>query len=173
MPLATVASGNRQTPVWRCLPCGGLRLPAPPFLVLHPRQQPCNIFRLTKRYEFRIIRGQDLEGMARAATSGGRCQVTPGDRIRRYRVAQGLSQRALALKAGVRQAMVSDLETNKLRSTQLAIFEKLARALGVSVSQLVESGTDDPRRPPQARCAWKLSMREGGQCLGRNIVCPV
>jgi transcriptional regulator with XRE-family HTH domain len=97
--------------------------------------------------------------------------VTPGDRIRRYRVAQGLSQRALAQKAGVRQAMVSDLETNKLRSTQLAIFEKLARALGVSLGQLVERGIDDPQRPPQTRRAWKLSMPEGKQRLGRNIAC--
>jgi XRE family transcriptional regulator, master regulator for biofilm formation len=82
--------------------------------------------------------------------------VTPGDRIRRYRLARGWSQRELARRAGVRHAMVSDLETNKRTSTQLEIFEKLAAALETSVGSLVEgNNTEDPCTAPHTRCARK------------------
>jgi XRE family transcriptional regulator, master regulator for biofilm formation len=82
--------------------------------------------------------------------------VTPGDRIRRYRLARGWSQRELARRAGVRHAMISDLETNKRTSTQLEIFEKLAVALETSVGSLVEGDdTEDPCTAPHTRHAGK------------------
>jgi XRE family transcriptional regulator, master regulator for biofilm formation len=82
--------------------------------------------------------------------------VTPGDRIRRYRLARGWSMRELARRAGVRHAMISDLETNKRTSTQLSVFEKLAAALETSVGSLVEDdGTEDPCAAPHTRRARK------------------
>jgi transcriptional regulator with XRE-family HTH domain len=84
--------------------------------------------------------------------------VTPGDRIRRYRMARGWSQRELARRAGVRHAMISDLETNKRRSTQLSILEKLADALGTSVGALVEGdGSEGSCAAPHTRHAWRAS----------------
>jgi transcriptional regulator with XRE-family HTH domain len=91
--------------------------------------------------------------------------VTPGDRIRRYRLARGWSQRELARKAGVRHAMVSDLETNKRRSTQLSILEKLAVALEISLGKLVENDLDDPRRSPHTRRTWSRPCVRGGNVL--------
>jgi transcriptional regulator with XRE-family HTH domain len=89
---------------------------------------------------------------------GGGRYVTPGDRIRRYRMARGWSQRELARRAGVRHAMISDLETNKRRSTQLSIFEKLAAALETSVSALVEGeGAEGSCMAPHTRHAWRAS----------------
>jgi transcriptional regulator with XRE-family HTH domain len=89
---------------------------------------------------------------------GGGRYVTPGDRIRRYRMARGWSQRELARRAGVRHAMISDLETNKRRSTQLSIFEKLAAALGVSVGALVEDDDSEGScTAPHTRHAWRAS----------------
>jgi transcriptional regulator with XRE-family HTH domain len=84
--------------------------------------------------------------------------VTPGDRIKRYRLARGWSQRELARRADVRHAMISNLETNKLRATQLRIFEKLAAALDISVGQLVEEHTDDPYESPHVGRAWTASQ---------------
>jgi XRE family transcriptional regulator, master regulator for biofilm formation len=83
---------------------------------------------------------------------------TPGDRIRRFRLARGWSQRELARRAGVRRAMISDLETNKRRSTQLSFLEKLAVALEMSVGKLVEEHTDDPYESPHVGRAWTASQ---------------
>jgi transcriptional regulator with XRE-family HTH domain len=64
-------------------------------------------------------------------------------RLRELREAAGLSQVALAERAGVRQATVSDLETGKSKGIDFATLEALADALGTTAEQLL---VHTPRR---------------------------
>ena len=58
-------------------------------------------------------------------------------RLRDARKVKGWSQETLAAKAGVRQATISLLESGKARKVDLAILERLAKALGVSPRSLI------------------------------------
>ncbi len=58
-------------------------------------------------------------------------------RIRQLRQARGWSQADLAKRAGVRQATVSRIENNRVKSLDLAVFEKIAEALEVDPGYLV------------------------------------
>jgi transcriptional regulator with XRE-family HTH domain len=61
-------------------------------------------------------------------------------RLREWREQRGLRQVDLAERAGVRQATVSDIETKAkaghLRRLDLAVLERLAKALGITVDGL-------------------------------------
>lgn len=59
-------------------------------------------------------------------------------RLRELRTAKGHSQTALADLAGVRQATISELESGKAKRIDFATIEKLADALGVEPSELLE-----------------------------------
>ena len=61
-----------------------------------------------------------------------------GARIRRFRDTQGLSLRALAREAGVSVGYLSKLEQN-VSSPTVEMLEKIADALKVGVSELLES----------------------------------
>jgi XRE family transcriptional regulator, master regulator for biofilm formation len=54
------------------------------------------------------------------------------------REAQGLSQRSLAKKANVTAAYVAMIETGVRKNPSLAILQRLAKALGVPVTALLE-----------------------------------
>ena len=58
--------------------------------------------------------------------------------ITKLRQQQGLTQRALAEKAKVTAAYVAMIETGVRRNPSLAILQRLAKALGVPVTALVE-----------------------------------
>ena len=58
--------------------------------------------------------------------------------IKRRRTKLGLSQRALALRVGVSDAYIAQLETRERINPSLAVLKKLAKALKVSVAELVE-----------------------------------
>ena len=58
-------------------------------------------------------------------------------RLKRLRDEQGLSQRALAEKAGISREYLARLETARQDPT-LSTLEKLAKALGVKVAALLE-----------------------------------
>ena len=60
-----------------------------------------------------------------------------GQRIRQARERKGWSQRELARQAGVRHAIISELETGKKTDTIGVILKRLARALGVGVDYLL------------------------------------
>ena len=60
-------------------------------------------------------------------------------RLRELREAKGLTQQALADKARVRQATVSNLELGKKQRIDLGILERLARALNVEPGELLVS----------------------------------
>jgi transcriptional regulator with XRE-family HTH domain len=58
-------------------------------------------------------------------------------RLRALRAERGLSQMALAERAGIGRSYLARLELGQQDPT-LATLEKLARALGVKVSRLIE-----------------------------------
>lgn len=58
-------------------------------------------------------------------------------KIKRLRVDRGMTQKALAKKAGVSREYVARLETGR-HDPSLSTLAKLAKALGVPVARLVE-----------------------------------
>jgi transcriptional regulator with XRE-family HTH domain len=58
-------------------------------------------------------------------------------RLKRLRMEQGLSQRALAARAGLSREYLARLETARQDPT-LSTLEKLARALKVPVADLIK-----------------------------------
>ncbi|HEX7125044.1 MAG TPA: helix-turn-helix transcriptional regulator [Thermodesulfobacteriota bacterium] len=70
---------------------------------------------------------------------GSACEPAPrrfGARVRTLRLALGLSQEALGFRADLHRTYVSDIERGRRNPSLLQVL-KLARALGVSVGQLV------------------------------------
>ncbi len=58
-------------------------------------------------------------------------------RVREIREAQGLSQAALAEKAGIRPATLSAIETGQTKGIDFDTLERLARALSVPAQVLI------------------------------------
>ena len=58
--------------------------------------------------------------------------------IKRRRTEVGLSQRALAKLVGVSDAYITQLETRERINPSLDVLKKLAKALKVTVAELVE-----------------------------------
>lgn len=61
-----------------------------------------------------------------------------------FRKAKRWSQKKLAEKAGISQTYVSELEAEKKQPT-IPIVEKLASALGVSISKLLDQKSQFPK----------------------------
>jgi len=62
---------------------------------------------------------------------------TMGRRVKRLRAAKGLSQRELAAKAKVSQGLIHQLETGAIQDVRSQIVVKLAKTLGVPVTELL------------------------------------
>ena len=58
--------------------------------------------------------------------------------VRRLRVQKGLSQVALAKKARVSQGYVAQMEGGVSKNPTLEVLKRLAKALGVPVTELLE-----------------------------------
>ena len=58
--------------------------------------------------------------------------------IKRLRTARGLSQRALAARAGVTNPYIAQLETGQRGNPTVLVAARLAAALGVPVMELIE-----------------------------------
>jgi transcriptional regulator with XRE-family HTH domain len=58
--------------------------------------------------------------------------------IRKLRESKGITQRDLAAKADVTGAYVAQLETGTKKNPSIAVLKRLAKALGVQVSELLE-----------------------------------
>lgn len=67
-----------------------------------------------------------------------------GRRVRQFRELRGMSVRGLASAAGVSPSFLSQLE-NHHTSASVASLRKLAEALGVSVAELIDSGSGHSR----------------------------
>jgi transcriptional regulator with XRE-family HTH domain len=63
-----------------------------------------------------------------------------GRRVKRLREAKGLSQRGLAAKAKASQSLIHQLETGKVQDIRSQVVVKLAKALGVPVTELLGGG---------------------------------
>jgi DNA-binding Xre family transcriptional regulator len=64
-------------------------------------------------------------------------------RLKELRQERGLSQAALAKRAGIRQATISELETGKSQAITFDVLERLARALQVAPGEILDVA---PRR---------------------------
>lgn len=60
-----------------------------------------------------------------------------GDRIKRLRDGRGLTQSALAALAGIKQPHLSQIESGVRQDPQGSVLAALARALGVTVDELL------------------------------------
>ncbi len=60
-----------------------------------------------------------------------------GRRVKRLREARELSQRAVAAKAKVTQGLIHQLETGAVQDVRSQVVVKLAKALGVRVTELL------------------------------------
>lgn len=60
-----------------------------------------------------------------------------GNRVRALRKEQGISQEAFADKCGLNRTYISGIERGK-RNVALCNIEAIARAFGISISQLTE-----------------------------------
>ena len=61
-----------------------------------------------------------------------------GRMIQRLREEKGLSQRQLASRAGVTNGYISQLEAGDKKNPSLAVLQRLAKALGVPVTGLLQ-----------------------------------
>ena len=57
--------------------------------------------------------------------------------IKKLREEKGLSQKALAERVGVTDAYITMLETGVRKNPSLAVLQRLAKALGVPVTELL------------------------------------
>jgi len=93
------------------------------------------------------------------------CHVQPGETIRRRRLANGLTQQRLAIRAGSSQAAISRLERGEISPT-FHTFEQLLTVMGEEAELSVrrsEADYDPARirslraRPPAERLAQAIS----------------
>ena len=58
--------------------------------------------------------------------------------IAQQRKERGLSQNQLAKLAGVHQSVISDIENGKTKAPRIDTMNAIAKALGISVNELIE-----------------------------------
>lgn len=73
--------------------------------------------------------------------------ATVGVRIRALREACGLSGNALAKLAGLSQGHLRDIETGRVKDPGLTVAAAIARALNVSVDDLLREPAEDAALP--------------------------
>jgi transcriptional regulator with XRE-family HTH domain len=71
-----------------------------------------------------------------------------GQRIRDRRRELGWTQEELARRLGVRQNVISRLESGTVSNPSIAMIRNLARVLGVTADYLVGMYDDDPNGSP-------------------------
>jgi transcriptional regulator with XRE-family HTH domain len=76
--------------------------------------------------------------------------MTLGEQLKALRTAHGWTQKELAQRARVRQALISDLEQGKIADTKTRSMQRLAEALGVTLDALIGPypGPPDPEDSP-------------------------
>ena len=97
--------------------------------------------------------------------------TTVGKRIRSCRLRLGLSQEKLAEAAGFHPTYVGQLERGEKNMT-IDSLDRICRALGVSISQLLEGLGGEPtqRGIPMQCCDVVTAMSPGGQDHALNIL---
>jgi Predicted transcriptional regulators len=69
--------------------------------------------------------------------------MTLGGRLKALRLARDWTQQDLSDRAGVRQPLISQLETGRKKDTLALIVQRLARALGVTVEELLDGECEE------------------------------
>jgi transcriptional regulator with XRE-family HTH domain len=97
-----------------------------------------------------------------AAASNQASEVPPalGPNLRRLRSKRGLSLERLARRSGVSRAMLSQIELGQSAPT-INLLWKIARALEVPFSSLIDRGTNDVATVLPARSGKLLANQEG------------
>jgi transcriptional regulator with XRE-family HTH domain len=70
------------------------------------------------------------------------------DALRRLRKAAGMTQQALAMKAGLSISAVIHIEAGRIPDPRVSTLRALAKALGVPLDEL--AGEDEPEAAPPA-----------------------
>ena len=73
-----------------------------------------------------------------------------GERIQVCRLRKGISQRELARRAGVRHALISELETGKRHDAMASTIRAIAIALDTSMDYLCSRFGEDEDEPASA-----------------------
>jgi transcriptional regulator with XRE-family HTH domain len=83
--------------------------------------------------------------------------MTIGQRVRAARIAAGLSQEQLAERCGVAQAAISRIERGETREPGVLVMAGIARALELSIDELVAHSV---RRRPVQQLAERIAALE-------------
>jgi transcriptional regulator with XRE-family HTH domain len=81
-------------------------------------------------------------------------QTPIAETLKRWRAVRGLSQRALAERAGVGCVLVARLELGQT-DPRLSTLRRLAKALNVTVGELVDGAPGTEKRPTRKRARGK------------------
>ena len=65
-------------------------------------------------------------------------EINIGENIKKYRTKQKLSQEDFAKKSGVKYTTLTKIESNVIRKPSVLVMDKLAKALGVSIEDLIK-----------------------------------
>jgi len=65
-------------------------------------------------------------------------EINIGENIKKYRNKQGLTQEDFAKKSGVKYTTLTKIESNVIKKPSVLIMAKLAKALGVSIEDLIK-----------------------------------
>jgi len=74
-----------------------------------------------------------------------------GTRLKRERERKGWSQNELSRLSGVRQSLISELESGKKRDTTGSVLKRLARTLGVTMDYLGGMYEEEEERTAELR----------------------
>jgi len=64
--------------------------------------------------------------------------VNIGKNVKKYRNKQGLSQESFAKKSDVKYTTLTKIESNVIKKPSVFIMAKLAKALGISIENLIK-----------------------------------
>ena len=65
-------------------------------------------------------------------------EINIGENIKKYRNKLGLSQEDFAKRSGVKYTTLTKIESNVIKKPSVLIMAKLAKALGVSIEDLLK-----------------------------------
>ena len=65
-------------------------------------------------------------------------EINIGENIKRHRTKTGLSQEDFAKKSGVKYTTLTKIESNVIKKPSVLVMDKLAKALGVSIEDLIK-----------------------------------
>lgn len=65
-------------------------------------------------------------------------EINIGENIKKLRTKAGLSQEDFAKKSGVKYTTLTKIESNVIKKPSVLIMDKLAKALGVNIEDLIK-----------------------------------